>query len=1058
MANSAYQNVFRFTSLRTPKSPNKEQWYLRYSKDIFLSFTDKCVFEDRNVIDKNVSPIGGKIYEDVFCKREKDQKTIVDEVLEFDGFSRKEKLDCNINSSNNGTAYTINSLSNEAEYSFSDKVEQDTFTWFLSHRIDFTERLDLADRIIQAHLVRYDKQLLILQLQKALQVDSLAKFVLNIQQDTDQLTIGVRNSEAFKIVKGQLFDLLYALYISKRRFSVNLDHIIRQIQTLHVIEFLGYDQFSNEFLAQNSPSKCRNILDLFFNLFHSNEKINHNVIKLSSLVRHSLTEKSLNEQMTRGEIDLFTEIGPLSFKSYISSKEDLFAFFKVQPIIHPIFSRLKYYHIPFNDIRPIGIADLKIVKQALIGYEPGEVAHIENVLKGESKERILRRLDTIETFTSDETSSESESTRENQTADRNEMQRETQLSINETLNLNTDASVNYNNVTVNATLNAGFSWESSTEESNRNAINFAKEVMQKSAERIMLRAQRLRTSRRTSETEETNRHELDNSKGDGHVTGIYRYVNKRYKAQVFNYGERLMFEFMIPEPSEFYKKTIENKNIVDTKVTFQCSKSLIPTLESKNILDKNGITQAVANEYASRLELKLDAYPYQNNVAKSDTIYLYAGKIETKWDLVGNNYDQPQAIKAITNQSNERDRIIFDMMAASPLTSKHQAQLSVKNIEVQRNAKLDIHAHIMGTAHDYHENNRQEQASVYLEVQEIPNSAVFVPCTGVWSVTDEHRKFQTIFANQNASITFKADCSWCPYYFIVVTIVQSEDENVIDSWKQKIYDELKSKIESTNKNIEALCQEEEKKFIAAQKQSNEQKIIKITGKNPEINKTIIIEELHKHAITLFAKEFDEEIDGDLLANNPIKYVAESIKRFKGATLENKKCVINELGVNCTLFPVINLKEAKEKGEVVQFLEQAFEWEKLSYVLYPYFYGDKSRWMETYDHFDNELNDLSFVAFLRAGYARVLVPVRDPYRNAVLQFLYTRKPWNGGSAPVIGDDLYLPIFEELRNKTDEYHDAVPEGESWEFVLPTSLIYLQQDSTLPTYDGQLQKENK
>jgi len=61
-------------------------------------------------------------------------------------------------------------------------------------------------------------------------------------------------------------------------------------------------------------------------------------------------------------------------------------------------------------IRPLGIGDLKVVKQTLERYVAGEAAHIENVLKGESKERKHRLFDrTEETVTiALETSEETE--------------------------------------------------------------------------------------------------------------------------------------------------------------------------------------------------------------------------------------------------------------------------------------------------------------------------------------------------------------------------------------------------------------------------------------------------------------------------------------------------------------------------------------------------------------------------------------------------------------------------------------------------------------------------
>ncbi|MBL7962355.1 MAG: hypothetical protein JNM31_00795 [Flavobacteriales bacterium] len=44
-------------------------------------------------------------------------------------------------------------------------------------------------------------------------------------------------------------------------------------------------------------------------------------------------------------------------------------------------------------VRPLGVADLKVVRSQLLKYELGEVAHVENVLKGEVKKRTFRNLD-----------------------------------------------------------------------------------------------------------------------------------------------------------------------------------------------------------------------------------------------------------------------------------------------------------------------------------------------------------------------------------------------------------------------------------------------------------------------------------------------------------------------------------------------------------------------------------------------------------------------------------------------------------------------------------------
>src|SRR5262249_22706446 len=74
---------------------------------------------------------------------------------------------------------------------------------------------------------------------------------------------------------------------------------------------------------------------------------------------------------------------------------------------------------------PAGIAVLLGVKQHLVGYEAADVAHIENVLRGERKQREHTRRRETEEFTFTETETISSEERELESTDRFEMTRET---------------------------------------------------------------------------------------------------------------------------------------------------------------------------------------------------------------------------------------------------------------------------------------------------------------------------------------------------------------------------------------------------------------------------------------------------------------------------------------------------------------------------------------------------------------------------------------------------------------------------------------------------------
>ncbi len=210
----------------------------------------------------------------------------------------------------------------------------------------------------------------------------------------------------------------------------------------------------------------------------------------------------------------------------------------------------------FNDgkcrIKPLGIADFRRVEQELCCYKPGEVAHIENILQGEYKERSTRRLKITENTVITETEREEENERDTITTDRFEMQKEASKIIKKDTSFDLGVSIAGGFGPVSVTVDSNFSTSTSTSESDRQAVFYGKNVTQRSLQRVIERVREERISTVIEEFEENNKHGLDNRLGDKHVVGLFRWVDKIYKAQVVNYGKRLMFEFMIPEPAAFH--------------------------------------------------------------------------------------------------------------------------------------------------------------------------------------------------------------------------------------------------------------------------------------------------------------------------------------------------------------------------------------------------------------------------------------------------------------------------------------------------------------------------
>jgi hypothetical protein len=117
-----------------------------------------------------------------------------------------------------------------------------------------------------------------------------------------------------------------------------------------------------------------------------------------------------------------------------------------------------------------------------------------------------------------------------------------------------------------------------------------------------------------------------------------------------------------------------------------------------------------------------------------------------------------------------------------------------------------------------------------------------------------------------------------------------------------------------------------------------------------------------------------------------------------------------------------------------------------YVFYPYFWGRKSEWVDKLNYQDV---DPLFQQFLKAGYCRAVVPVRPSFEGAVDHFMHFGEPWFGGPLPPVTSPLYIAIADELAQQLGRPGNEVPEGDPWEVHVPTTLVKLRADGTLPSW---------
>lgn len=202
-------------------------------------------------------------------------------------------------------------------------------------------------------------------------------------------------------------------------------------------------------------------------------------------------------------------------------------------------------------VSAVGWGELIVARETLVGYNAHEIAHIENILPGESKLREHQRLSRTEQVDEVETITERETEKDSQSTERYELHAETQETIQRDFSVKAGVNVSakYGVTQIEASLDTAFAQSES--QSRSNAIDTAREIVKKSVERTFERVRKLRRLALTEEIKEFNRHELANvgSPPLGAISGMYLWVEKIQKIELRHYGTRMMIEFHVPEPA-----------------------------------------------------------------------------------------------------------------------------------------------------------------------------------------------------------------------------------------------------------------------------------------------------------------------------------------------------------------------------------------------------------------------------------------------------------------------------------------------------------------------------
>lgn len=444
-------------------------------------------------------------------------------------------------------------------------------------------------------------------------------------------------------------------------------------------------------------------------------------------------------------------------------------------------------------IKPLGIGELKVVKQKLIGYEARKIAHIENIMATESRGREHRRLRQIEETIISEQERKEESKRDLQSTERFELQLETEKTIKSETKFEAGAEISAGyGPFVQVSASVGYSTSQSTTESERNATNYAKETIEKSLHSLMERVRQERTTRTLEELEEKNEHRFENAEG-GNKSGIYLFVDKYFRAKVVNYGKRLFYKFLVPEPAAFYifaQRYNRQNNLLPTEPEIPVDP------KSNNPLQPDHIKRDTYLELISLYEVEGISPPPPEDIVISRIIARDGLPIDRPWAFADNELTTPKGYVAESEYVK---------------SNKHYTDTDKYYLKVRVGSRLSWWYY--GKPH-LDSNAGQEDHYLLESGRSIDDIRGTIPI-GVTGF-----KVSTVL--------------------IYVEVICTLTEEAFEEWQIKTYNAI------MNTYRKKLLEYEEQ-LAAAQIQAG----IEIGGNNPEINRAIEREELKKSCITLW---------------------------------------------------------------------------------------------------------------------------------------------------------------------------------------------------------------
>jgi hypothetical protein len=670
-------------------------------------------------------------------------------------------------------------------------------------------------------------------------------------------------------------------------------------------------------------------------------------------------------------------------------------------------------------VREAKKADLYVVRREWAGYVPGEIANIRNVMAGEHFRQRDFTTTEVETTTTGEVEISRTTETEEESKVESELSQEVNSQIGVTINGYADTSAEFTYAMVSASVSAGVDAGFSMQRSEKQARKIAKEAVSRAVSRVDSRTRETRVRRELMRTEQGYTYGLDNTDGEN-LHGVYRWVDRIDTYQTFRFPDRLLLEFQIPDPAEFYRWRTQHAADTTGEKPPDWDEEFKPERIS---IDKPDELMALAKTYrATNLPP-----PPDKEISVARTVNVEAGRDwePSSWEKTVPN--PPTATKELTipiTPGYEATEISYSGIGypvlgawldttkdwSAPGKGKWGYRSGFATVSIGKATRttweggryndastpalVNVDEVVLVPA----DGSAQEEVQYGRAVLEFPEPSSQVPSpssqvTIAPAARDEIKVAVTSTGLSQCSVTMLAKC----------TLTKEAEQ----AWRLTVYDTLYNAWASWKRDYDSSLARDIFGSVSADAGSTQR------------NELTIREELKREVISwLLGPDYP-------FGGRPGR---------RTQTEQEKKD---------DYFPDVDFDQARTDAPVIQFLEQAFEWNNMSWIFYPYYWAARKNWP---DRTQLVANDPEFERFLRSGSARVIVPARPGFDDAVKNWLEKGVPFLSGRLPTPDEDLYIRIDTEIRELTSPWEGGYA-GEDWQSQVSTTMLYLEETGDLP-----------